>query len=148
MLGAGGPPLMLTYSFLALDKDILRGLGVVPSVFMILRLVLYVSQPNGVWDEGSEWLLYCAIGVAAAAGSVLGGRLRAFLDAPAMLQIILALVWLSGWSMLGAFSHALPAGLFSASTLLWVALFAAAARWPLEFDAVRQRLKRALRLSR
>jgi len=141
MLGAGGPPLMLTYSFLALDKDILRGFGVVPSVFMVLRLVLYVSQPNGVWDVNNEWLLYCAIGVAAAGGSVLGGRLRAFLDAPAMLQIILALVWLSGWSMLGAFSQALPAGLFSASTLLWVVLFAGAARWPLEFDAVRQRLK-------
>jgi len=41
--------------------------------------------------------------------------------------------------MLGAFSDALPASLSGASTLLWLLLFAAAARWPREFRAARAR---------
>jgi hypothetical protein len=139
MLGAGGPPLMLAYSFLELDKDVLRGFGVVPSIFMVLRMILYVAVPNGVFDT-QEVLVYLLIGVASAGGSAAGGRLRASCSATALLRAILGLVWLSGWSMLGAFSDALPAGLAGASTILWLLLFAAAARWPAEFRAARLRV--------
>ena len=95
MLGAGGPPLMLAYSFLELDKDVLRGFGVVPSVFMVLRMILYVAVPNGVFDT-QELFLYAIIGLASAGGSAAGGRLRASCSATALLRAILGLVWLSG----------------------------------------------------
>jgi hypothetical protein len=95
MLGAGGPPLMLAYSFLELDKDVLRGFGVVPSVFMVLRMILYVAVPNGVFDV-QELFLYAMIGLASAGGSAVGGRMRASCSATALLRAILGLVWLSG----------------------------------------------------
>jgi hypothetical protein len=140
MLGAGGPPLMLAYSFLQLDKEILRGFGVVPSVFMVLRLLLYVAAPNGVFEPEREAAGYALIAVAAAGGSAAGGRMRASCSATALLRAILALVWLSGWSMLGAFAEPLPAALFGALSAAWLLLLAVAARWPREFAAVRGRL--------
>jgi len=145
MLGAGGPPLMLAYSFLELDKDVLRGLGVVPSVFMVLRLGLYVVAPNGIFDPAGEAATYALIAAASAGGSAAGGRLRASCSATALLRAILALVWLSGWSMLGAFVDSLPAGLFGSVTIAWLVLFGAAARWPRGFAAVRKRLAGAAR---
>ena len=120
MLGAGGPPLMLAYSFLDLDKDVLRGFGVVPSVFMALRLTIYMTSPGTVFDPSGEWPTYLFITAAAFFGSWIGGALRSRCSGPALLRAILALVWLSGGTMLGVLSEAVPTALFFSLTFAWL----------------------------
>jgi hypothetical protein len=48
LLGAGGPPVMAVYAFLALDKDILRGFSAVPAGFMC-------ELPGGSATRGGVW---------------------------------------------------------------------------------------------
>jgi hypothetical protein len=79
LMGAGGPPLMAAYSVLDLHKDVLRGFGVVPSCFMLVRLALYTSNEGAV-AQASEAALYALIMAGGLAGVSAGARLRPWVD--------------------------------------------------------------------
>jgi hypothetical protein len=133
MIGAGGPPMMLVYSFINLDKDILRGFGIVPSVFMVLRFIAYVAYPGAVFDIQGEWILYISVGVASGVGSQAGNYFRQWATGPSLMRAILALVWLSGGSMLEALGKPVPAAIFFSLTALWLFALAVSAAIPLTF---------------
>jgi hypothetical protein len=106
VFGAGGPPLMAVYSVLSLDKDVLRGFGIVPSCFMAVRLLMYTTGEGAVFDVGGEGWVYVAIAAAAFTGSTVGNHLRDRFDVAAMVRMILMLVYTSAWLMLGLFLDA------------------------------------------
>ena len=127
LMGAGGPPLMAAYSLLALDKDVLRGFGIVPSCFMLVRLALYTGG-GGAVAAGSEAPLYALIMAAGLAGVAGGSRLRQWVDGEAVVLIILALVFAASGLLLGLFvQRAVTAG-YAAAALGGAGLWAAAAR--------------------
>lgn len=129
LTGAGGPPLMASYSLLSLDKDVLRGFGVVPSVFMLVRLAMYTGAPGAVFDpspQGDLWV-YCGIFAAAVAGSLLGDRLRPRFNSDAIIAMVLVLVFVGSGLMLRLFQDTgvtvfygvLTAGWCSVAVLCW-----------------------------
>jgi hypothetical protein len=142
MIGAGGPPMMLVYSFINLDKEVLRGFGIVPSVFMVLRFIAYVAYPGAVFDIKGEWALYLFVGIASGAGSQFGNYFRKYATGPSLMRAILSLVWLSGGSMLEALGKSAPAAIFFSLTSLWLFVLAFAAAVPLSYSRVMNRFRR------
>ena len=109
----------------------LRGFGIVPSAFMVVRLAMYTGSTGAVFDprpapDGELWT-YVAIVVAAFLGSSLGDRLRARFNSEGIIIMILALVYLGSGLMLRlfhdpgvtAFYALLTAGAGGAFALLW-----------------------------
>lgn len=125
-VGAGGPPLMAAYSLLRLDKDVLRGFGIVPSVFMCLRLAMYTGSSGAVFDPSpdGELRVYVAILVAAIAGSSAGNRLRAHVDSELALTLILLLVFFGSGALLRLFVDPVTTAVYVIGAVVWLALFA------------------------
>jgi hypothetical protein len=127
LMGAGGPPLMAAYSILDLDKDVLRGFGVVPSCFMLVRLALYTSNEGAV-AQASEAALYALIMAGGLAGVSAGARLRPWVDGERVVLLILGLVWLASGLLLGLFVEAGVTAGYGAGAVAAAGLWAAAAR--------------------
>ena len=127
LMGAGGPPLMAAYSVLDLDKDVLRGFGVVPSCFMLVRLALYTGSEGAV-AQASEAALYAMIMAGGLAGVFAGGRLRPWVDGERVVLLILALGWVAGGLLLGLFVEAGVTVGYGVGAVGAAGLWAAAAR--------------------
>jgi uncharacterized membrane protein YfcA len=106
LMGAGGPPLMAAYSILSLDKELLRGFGIVPSAFMLIRLSLYTGGDAAVFSVAQEGGVYAAILVCSVAGVGLGSWLRQWVDGERVVLILLLLVYLAGGLLLELFVDA------------------------------------------
>lgn len=130
LTGAGGPPLMAAYSLLGLPKDTLRGLGVVPSAFMLVRLAVYTRGPGAVFDPrpppSGELGVYAGILAGSLAGSALGDRLRRHLDADAVVNLLLALVFVGSGLMLRVFREPAVTAAYAALVALGCGAFGAA----------------------
>lgn len=142
LFGAGGPPLMLVYAQLKLDKDDLRGFCVAPSMFMIARLIMYIASPGSVFDLGNmnsdgadgasssgDLLLYAAIMLGSICGISLGSAGRKFVDAEILLVLILLIVFVAAALMLHAEASAGIAALFVVTALIGCSIFCALWRY-------------------
>ena len=129
LMGAGGPPMMMAYSTLELDKDTLRGFALVPSVYMIIRLVLFTTAAGSVYNP-ADWLLYVSIMAASVVGSVGGARLRAFVPSTNILRILLCLVLLASALLLAAARQPGVAAAYALGVAGWAAAVALLARYP------------------
>jgi len=101
LTGAGGPPLMVVYSLLQLEKDLLRGFGVVPSVDMLVRLGMYTASEEAVFDAANEGWLYIGILLGAMGGISLGTWFRKWVSSEGVVVVILFLVYCASALMLG-----------------------------------------------
>ena len=92
---------MLAYSLLELDKEVLRGFAVVPSVSMLVRLALYTGSDGSVFEPVEEMWMYLGILVGAISGTFAGTRLRVHVNTEGVIAVILSLVFLASALMLG-----------------------------------------------
>ena len=93
---------MAAYAFLRIDKELLRGFGMVPSAFMLVRLAMYTGASGSVFEPGREALLYCAIVLSSLGGMAAGSWARRWLPSAAVHSAILWLVVLASALMLRA----------------------------------------------
>ena len=117
LLGTSGPPYMVTYSMLQLDKDTIRGITVSASVYTTaLKLIVLIVTPGSV-ARVADAPLYAAITVASWAGVAVGAALRPLVDSTAMLRILYCLVYLTSGIMLGVLDNARVAVAYASGTL-------------------------------
>lgn len=132
LLGTGGPPMMLAYAQLQLDKDVLRGFAIEPSILMLVRLTMYVASPVSVVDFGADGGLGDApiaatIAASSLVGMVMGSSVRHYLPVDGLIAAILLLVFVASALMLHADSDVFTATFYistvffsnCAFTLLW-----------------------------
>lgn len=127
MTGAGGPPLMAAYSMLSLDKDVLRGFGIVPSAFMVVRLSMYTGSDGSVFNprpesDGGELGVYCGIILASLAGVQFGSHFRSKFDSEALIVAVLLLVFVGSGLMLRLFVNATTTAVYSIIAVTWSAV--------------------------
>lgn len=124
LLRTGGPPLIVAYSVLALDKDAVRGVTVsMQSIVIFIRMYSLIAGRGSVFDWAGEATVYCALVVCAWAGLALGTSLRKYCDSRAILRVLSTLLIVSAVSMLGLFESGLAgAALLAALAVLVVAL--------------------------
>ena len=136
LMGAGGPPLMAAYSILNLDKELLRGFGIVPSMFMLIRLSLYTGGDAAVFNAAEEGGVYVAILVCSLAGVGLGSWLRKWVDGERVVLILLVLVYLAAGLMLDLFVDARANAALGVLTAGGCGVFA----WAVQSRACAQRM--------
>ncbi|RYG56019.1 sulfite exporter TauE/SafE family protein [archaeon] len=124
MFGTGGPPLIMVYTMLQLEKDTLRGMAMVASGYMIIRLVMYTGSTGAVFDPAHEWGTYLGIIVASLVGAQVGTRIRTFVNGELLTQLLLVLVLLSSALMLDATREPGVAAFYAVGAALWLLLAA------------------------
>jgi uncharacterized membrane protein YfcA len=103
MLGTSGPPLIVAYSLLALEKDAVRGVTVsMQSLVIGVRIYVLVTSAGSVFDWIGEWHIYAGIVVCAWAGFTVGAAIRERCDSRTILLILSTLLVVSAAIMLGA----------------------------------------------
>jgi uncharacterized membrane protein YfcA len=141
MFGTGGPPQMIAFALLHINKDDIRG---VSSVYMVLemtvRVIVNTTAEGNVFDS-SEWRVYVFIAVASWVGFVIGTYLRRFADTNAIIRLLLALVFASSAILLGALEDPGVAAFFVVWSLFWFLLLAALYLRPPVMVALLERLK-------
>ena len=141
MTGAGGPPLMVVYSLLQLDKDVLRGFGVVPSVDMLVRLAMYTGSEESVFDPSGDAWHYSGILLGAVAGIVLGTSFRKRVSSEGVVVVILALVFCASALMLDVGQERITTLVYAFECALWGGFFGLCLLYPPAFTATRNALR-------
>jgi uncharacterized membrane protein YfcA len=124
MFGAAGPPLISAYALLELDKEVLRGFGMVPSVFMVMRMAMYTASPDAVFAPSEEAGVYAAIVACAFVGSSVGNRMRSRLDTEMALILVLVITFVGSGTLLGLFRDAAVTVAYALLLALFAACFA------------------------
>jgi uncharacterized membrane protein YfcA len=126
LLGTGGPPQMIAYSLLRVDKDAIRGTGTVYGMVEIfVRITVFATAASTPFDMENEWGVYLAIIGCSWLGFLLGTWARRFTDSDAILRLLLAIVYLSSLILLGGLKDGVVAGGFAAATAVWLAALGA-----------------------
>ena len=140
LFGAGGPPLMLVYAHLNLNKDVLRGFCIAPSFFVLTRLIMYITAPGSVMkmssssssssDDGggggntsSDLALYATICGTSLVGVLVGSAGRTYIDSELLTILILIIVYVSSALMLHIDAHGDIVALFSCTAILGLCFF-------------------------
>jgi uncharacterized membrane protein YfcA len=111
MLGTSGPPLIVAYAFLALDKDAIRGVTVTMQALVIgVRMWALIHSPGSVFDWAGEWHVYAGLVACSWAGLSAGAAVREYCDSRAILCVLSVLLVASAAIMLGALEEAMVAG--------------------------------------
>lgn len=132
MIGAGGPPLMAAYAVLGLQGDVLRSFGIVPSLFLVVRLSMYVFDDTSVFDlsDPTEATTYGLILAGAFGGTVVGNWGRRYVKGEGITILILALVFVASGLFLGVFEDDSIAALYAAIAFGGAGAYAIAALNP------------------
>lgn len=123
LLGTGGPPMMLAYAQLQLDKDVLRGFAIEPSILMLVRLTMYVASPVSVVDFGADGgfgdaPIAATIAASSLAGMMMGSSVRHLLPVDGLIAAILVLVFVASALMLHADSDAFTAAFYISTAVV------------------------------
>ena len=154
MFGTSGPPQMIAYALLALDKDAMRATTFVFNAAEVtLRVLVFALAASlgaasggnlaGAGDVGAG--VFAGIVISTWVGFFVGDWLRKYANTAVIVNVLLVLVLLSSLILLGAFDSAPVAVAFAAAGALWLALLAALLRFPAAFDAMGAALARAAR---
>lgn len=143
LMGVGGPPLMVAFTLLVVDKDDIRAIS---ALFALLELPARISVlasqggggsgENSGADGGSGG--FSAVNAPLAACTVAGAMLgfcsgtyaRRFLDSASVLRVLLGIVLLASGILLGALENGAVAASFCAGVAAWAAALAALALRP------------------
>lgn len=154
MFGTSGPPQMIAYALLSMDKDAMRAVTYVFNAaevsvrVLVFALAASVGAASGGNLAGAADVsagVFAGIVILTWAGFFLGDRLRKYADSAAIVNVLLVLVFLSSAILLGALESVRVASIFAAGAALWLALLAALLRFPAAFDAAGAALARAAR---
>lgn len=136
MWGTGGPPQMVAYSMLGVDKDYIRAVSAAYSVLeLATRIWVYATEAASPFRAG-DWPIYVAILLCSWTGFGIGSALRAHADTDAIIRMLLALVFASSSILLGALDSAGVAAAFAVGSVAWVGLLVALVLRPAWFDGV------------
>lgn len=107
MLGVGGPPQIIAYSILRLEKGPQRGIRVLGGfMFNCLRIVMFATAPSPILSV-NDLGAYIAIAVAAVCGTIVGTRCREHVNTEVILRILYVLVFLSTFTLFNVSSSVL-----------------------------------------
>lgn len=123
--GVGGPPQMLAFAVLSVEKDYIRAVSVVYGVLELGARIYFFTTSEGAVFDAAEWPVYLGIALAAWTGFVAGTWLRRFADTDAIIRVLLLLVFASSAILLGALDETGIAAGFGVGAAVWVALLIA-----------------------
>jgi hypothetical protein len=120
MFGTGGPPQMIAFALLKVDKDVLRAVSVVYGCFELgMRIYSFTAGSGNVFDP-SEGLVYGLIIVAAWIGYALGTWYRMRVNTDIIITMLLCLVLASSAILLGALDSTDIATGFGIGIAVWI----------------------------
>jgi len=127
LMGVGGPPLMVAFSLLVVDKDDIRAISALYCLFELpTRVAVMWRQSVGGADGFGA--VDAALAGCTAAGALLGfsagGFLRRFVDSANILRVLLAIVLVASGVLLGALESGAVALAFAAGLGAWAAALA------------------------
>jgi len=135
LFGTGGPPQMIAFSLLGVDKDTIRGVSTVYGMLELgMRVVMFTATDGSVFD-GREWGVYLAIAGASWVGFTLGTWLRQWCNTDAIIRMLLLLVFASSGILLGALDDNRIAVGFGVGMAVWLAALSLLAWRPVAVDA-------------
>lgn len=122
LLAVAGPPLMIAFAVLDLDKDVIRAIKISYSVFEAPSRIGMFTSPASTFSiplYGNQYLITIIFSIV---GNTAGTWLRRFCDTARIVQILLCLVLLSSSILLGALEQPAVAAAFVVIVLLWLGL--------------------------
>lgn len=122
LLAVAGPPLMICFSVLELDKDVIRAIKISYTLFEAPSRIGMFTSPASTFSipvYGNQYLVTILFSLL---GNVVGTWLRRFCDTARIVQILLCLVLLSSSILLGALDSPAVAAAFTIVVLLWCLL--------------------------
>lgn len=145
MMGTGGPPQMMAFAVLAVDKDVIRGVSMVYGLLETgLRVVMFTTGAGSPFDA-NEWPIYAGIAVASWAGFAAGTFLRRWADTEAIIRLLLLLVFMSSAILLGALQDRAVAAVFVVAGIAWLVSLAYVFRKPQRYVQCMSSIGRTLR---
>lgn len=124
MLGVGGPPQIMSFALLRLDKGTQRGIRVLVGLIAALfRIVSLVTTPHTVYRL-ADWPVYVCVTLAAVAGTALGTYFRARVSTEAILRSLYILLILCPLTLFDITSHVLHAIVFASCVCVYAAALA------------------------
>jgi len=144
LFGTGGPPQMIAFAVLRVDKDVIRGVSMVYGLLECgMRVIMFTTSDGNVFSA-AEWPIYAGIAVASWVGFVVGTWLRRYADTDMIIRMLLLLVFTSSAILLGALTtHAVAVG-FAVAGAAWLGLLAFVFRHPHRWDSFSAAVRRAL----
>lgn len=147
MMGTGGPPQMMAFALLAVDKDVIRGVSMVYGLLETgLRVLMFTTGAASPFDA-REWPIYAGIAVASWAGFGAGTYLRRWADTEAIIRLLLLLVFMSSAILLGALQNSGVAATFVVAGIAWLLGLAYVFRKPQRYMQCMSSIGRTLRAS-
>ena len=120
MFGTAGPPQMVAFSALRVDKDNLRATAAVYSILeMLARLLAYATTASSPLAATGNAPLLGAVVVCSWLGFALGSLLRRHTDTEAILGLLLVLVFVSSGILLGVLEDVRVGAAFATVGCLW-----------------------------
>lgn len=145
MMGTGGPPQMMAFALLAVDKDVIRGVSMVYGLLETgLRVAMFTTGAGSPFDA-NEWPIYAGIAVASWAGFGAGTFLRRWADTEAIIRLLLLLVFMSSAILLGALQNRAVAATFIVAGIAWLLGLAYVFRKPQRYMQCMSSIGRTLR---
>ena len=128
LMGVGGPPLMVAFSLLVVEKDDIRAISALFCLFELpTRIAVMWSQGQG--SGGGFAAVDAALGACTSAGALIGfstgGYLRRYVDSANILRVLLVIVLVASGVLLGALESAAVALAFAGGLAAWAAAIAA-----------------------
>jgi hypothetical protein len=144
LFGTGGPPQMIAFAVLKVDKDIIRGVSMVYGLLECgMRVIMFTTSEGNVFSA-AEWPIYVGIAVASWVGFVVGTWLRRYADTDMIIRMLLLLVFTSSAILLGALTtHAVAIG-FAVAGAAWLGLLAFVFRHPHRWESFSAAVRGAL----
>jgi uncharacterized membrane protein YfcA len=119
LLGTGGPPQMVVFSILEVDKETIRSMSAIYGAFLLPVRAYMFTQAQGNVFNPDDWPTYLSVAVASWGGFLGGTLLRRRADTDAIIRVLLVLVFASSAILLGALEDAGLAAAYVVGGLLW-----------------------------
>jgi hypothetical protein len=121
LLSVSGPPLMICFAILGLNKDTIRALNMSYSILILPSRVAMFTSSASTFNIPVYGRQYLVTIIFALVGNLVGTYLRRFCDTNRIVQILLLLVLLSSSILLGALDDAAVAATFAIAVVAWAA---------------------------
>ena len=126
LMGVGGPPLMVAFSLLVVDKDDIRAISALYGLFELPTRVTVMWRQSAAADNGSG---FAAVDATLAACTVAGAFIgfntgsfaRRFVDSVGILRVLLGIVLVASGVLLGALESGAVALAFACGVAAWAA---------------------------
>ena len=130
LMGVGGPPLMVAFSLLVVDKDDIRAISALYGLFELPTRVTVMWRQSAAADNGSGFAAVDAtLAACTVAGALIGFNTgsfaRRFVDSVGILRVLLGIVLVASGVLLGALESGAVALAFACGVAAWAAAIGA-----------------------